>query len=236
QLCQTVAQSAPISSASTESTPKILLTKTPSVRGLDNFFDLFPDAYLIVIIRDGRALVESGVRSFDWNYENATRRWTKNAQTISNLKNKYKDSSRKLLVLRYEDLLKDEKSELIKVFDFLDLDANRFDFNRAKSLGVIGSSDLKKQGSDVHWEVKRKSQEFNPLERFSNWNQRKHRRFNWIAGTRMTEFGYKLEDSNHNKYLHVFENKLLDSMWQFRRIYSRVIQKIEGSLNKSSLT
>ena len=38
--------------------PKLLLTKTPNVIGLDNFFDLFPGAYLILLVRDGRAVVE----------------------------------------------------------------------------------------------------------------------------------------------------------------------------------
>ena len=36
-----------------ENGPKIMVTKTPSVVGFENFFDLFPDSYLILIIRDG---------------------------------------------------------------------------------------------------------------------------------------------------------------------------------------
>ena len=42
---------------------KVLLTKTPSAVGIDRFWDLFPDAKLILLVRDGRAVVESMVAS-----------------------------------------------------------------------------------------------------------------------------------------------------------------------------
>lgn len=48
---------------------KRVLTKTPSIRNLGNFFKLFPHARLLILIRDGRAVVESSVKSFDEGYE-----------------------------------------------------------------------------------------------------------------------------------------------------------------------
>src|SRR5947209_13766565 len=44
-----------------------LLTKTPSVRNVEHFFDFFPDAQLILLVRDGRTAVDSYVRSFGGN-------------------------------------------------------------------------------------------------------------------------------------------------------------------------
>ncbi|MEM9701460.1 MAG: sulfotransferase [Planctomycetota bacterium] len=63
-------------------TPRVLLTKSPSFVGLDYFCDLFPRAYLVLVVRDGRAVVESGVRSFDWDFEQAAYRWRDGADRL----------------------------------------------------------------------------------------------------------------------------------------------------------
>ena len=55
------------------SCPRRLVRKTPNVNNLELFFKLFPNAHLLIIIRDGRSVVESGVRSFHWNYETKMR-------------------------------------------------------------------------------------------------------------------------------------------------------------------
>lgn len=208
----------PSAPASEKNPPKILLTKTPSVVGAEHFFDLFPDDYLILLVRDGRAVVESGVRSFGWNHEDATRSWASKAKTILALKEKYKNKSEKLLLLKYEDVVKDEKTALLGIFDFLALDPDRFDFDRIKSLGVIGSSETKKEGGAVHWRRVEKKQDFNPLGRFSHWDRKKHDRFNWLAGHAMTQFGYNLETTGTNRYLLIARQRLLDLTWKAQKI------------------
>lgn len=205
--------------ASKKTTPKILLTKTPSVENLDNFFDLFPNAYLIIIIRDGRAVVESGVRSFNWNYEDATRKWRDGARSIIDLQGKYKNTNKKFLIIKYEDLFTDEKTELNRAFEYLEIDPTKFDFSSVQDLGITGSSEVKKKADAVHWQVTKKEKKFNPLARFSNWNRKKHDRFNWIAGSYMKKLGYTLEDSNSNTRLYEIKNKLLDSIWKIKTKY-----------------
>jgi sulfotransferase family protein len=209
--------------------PKILLTKTPSVVGIGNFFDFFPDAYLIIIIRDGRAVVESGVRSFDWNYEDATQVWKSGAHAILDLKRKHQNSNNKLLIVRYEDLFTDEKTELHRIFDFLSIAPKKFHFDHTKDLGITGSSETKKQADAVHWQVTDKTKEFKPLERFSNWDKKKHERFNWIAGRYMSKFGYDLEATTSNRYLYVIRNRFLDTKWILRKIflaYFKIVTKL----------
>ncbi len=71
-----------VSGSSVVSSPKRLVTKTPSIKNLQHFSTFFSNAHLIIVVRDGRALVESGVRSFDWDYEQATRAWADAARTI----------------------------------------------------------------------------------------------------------------------------------------------------------
>lgn len=201
-----------------ENGPKLLLTKTPSVAGIENFFDLFPDAYLIIIIRDGRAVVESGVRSFEWNYEDAMWRWREGARAILNLKENYQNSNKKFLIVKYEDLLMDEKCELLKIFGFLGLNPEVFDFDLAKSLGVTGSCEVKKHAGVVHWQEAEKGKDFNPLTRFSNWDRKRHERFNWIAESQMSRLGYDIEAISSNRYLSVIRNRFLDAKWALRRI------------------
>ena len=190
----------------------IFLTKTPSVTGLENIFEIFPEAFLILIIRDGRTVVESGVRSFDWDYEIATRKWAAAANTIYQIKKKYENTSKNFLIIKYEDLFTDEKSELIKMFNYLELNANDYNFDATAELGVTGSSDVRKQMGNVHWDATKKTQDFNPLARFKSWNTKRHDRFNWIAGKSMNNFGYKLHNDYSNKLTNIAKNKFYDAL------------------------
>jgi len=212
--------------------PKILLTKTPNVEGLENFFYLFPDAYLILLIRDGRAVVESGVKSFDWNYEDAMWRWRNRAQKILDFKEKYKNINNKFMILKYEDLVIDEKKNLLKIFDFLGIDHELFDFDRAQSLGVTGSSDLRKKAGTIHWKEQNKKRDFNPLLRFSNWDRKKHERFNWIAGQQMTEIGYELNLIKNKRALCIIRNKFFDLKMILRTNSSNIVRKTLKVLKK----
>jgi len=50
--------------AVTPTSPTRLVSKTPSVHNIRYFFQLFPEAHLLILVRDGWAVVESTVRSF----------------------------------------------------------------------------------------------------------------------------------------------------------------------------
>ncbi|MCG8351976.1 MAG: sulfotransferase [Chloroflexales bacterium] len=212
--------------------PKILLSKTPSVEGLEHFFVLFPEAYLIVIVRDGRAVVESGARSFDWKYEDAMQKWNAGARAILDLKEKYAKSNKKLLIVRYEDLVTDEKGELLKIFDFLGLAPELFDFDAAQSLGITGSSEIRQQTGTVHWQTVEKPKDFNPLTRFSNWDRKKHERFNWIAGRSMSRLGYELDAMSYNKPLAIMRNVFFDLKWIVKTIGFKIAREVVRSARR----
>jgi len=205
---------------------EILLTKTPTATGLENIFDMFPEALLILIIRDGRAVVESGVRSFDWDYEIAMRKWNAAADTIYKMKEKYDNSSKKLLVVKYEDLFTDEETELTRIFKYLDLDPGDYNFALTESLGVTGSSAVREQTGEVHWKPKKRSQDFNPLARFKDWDSKRHERFNWIAGESMRKFGYELQESKSNKHMSNVRNRLYDLQRTIASFTSKLFHKV----------
>jgi protein-tyrosine sulfotransferase len=175
-----------------ERTPVNLVSATPSVRNLHMFFDVFPNAAPIIIVRDGRALVESGVRSFGWDYDEGMRMWAAGARLIQDFCRNPKHEGKYLLV-RYEDLYTRTEQEMGKVLDFLGLDRSRYDFQASQNLGVMGSSELVKTDGSLHWKSIDKSAGFNPLARASEWSPHLRSRFEWIAGEQMRALGYMMD-------------------------------------------
>lgn len=176
-----------------DQTPISLVTATPSVCNLHMFFDLFPNAVPIIIVRDGRALVESGVRSFGWDYDEAMHMWAAGARHILDFCQNPKHEGKYLLV-HYEDLYIRTEEEMDKVLTFIGLDRRRYNFQNAKNLGVMGSSELVQAEGSLHWKSINKSADFNPLARASEWSPNLRSRFEWIAGEQMRALGYILDE------------------------------------------
>jgi hypothetical protein len=202
---------------------KRLITSTPSVENLQNFFQLFPNIHLLILVRDGRAVVESGVRSFNWDYEQAIREWNQAAQTIIKFDQIMKETSHPYLIVRYEDLYTDTEEQLRRIFAFLGLDAEIYDFEAAKHLPVYGSSDLLQQGNkNLHWEPIQRAASFTPIGRWKDWGSSLHKRFNWIAGNSMLQLGYTLHSQSKNQNLWILWNTLLDIKWKLRQQLRRL--------------
>jgi len=171
---------------------KRLVTKTPSVKNLDLFFKFFPQAYLLVLVRDGRAVVESAVRSFGIDYETGTRQWARAARAILRFRHDSENAADRMLLVRYEDLYSNLEAELRRILEFVHLPVEEYDFGTARSLPVRGSSTVSRPGStQVHWMPMEKTVEFQPLSRWRHWTRFRHERFNWIAASYLEAFGYK---------------------------------------------
>ena len=200
---------------------KRLVTKTPSVHNLEYFFKFFPKSCLIIIVRDGRSVVESGRRSFGWNYEMAMTRWAEASRAIQSFRRLNSESDHKYLIVRYEDLYSNIEQELPRVLAFLNLDIEKYDLEAAKNLPVRGTSDLKKIGrKEIHWDSTEKHQGFAPLARWNGWGRYLHERFNSIAGEYSTHFGYQLMQFPNNRFLWNVWNGILNIrlsiLWKLR--------------------
>ncbi len=167
-----------------------LVTKTPRADRLALYPWIFPDHPLLIIIRDGRSLVESAVRSFGWTYRKAIERWARGARRILEFDRDERDRDCWYLVVRYEDLVTDLDGELRRILAFLKLSPARYDFDEARALPVRGSSALKSAGQTLHWTPVAKSHDFNPLDRASGWTARQHRQFARKAGYLQELLGY----------------------------------------------
>jgi sulfotransferase family protein len=168
-----------------------LLLRSPTCEGIEFAMSLFPDAQIILLVRDGPATVESGRRSFGWWYEEGMRAWRRSARRVLALGDG-KHRHRCHLV-RFEDLFADPAREIVKLAEFLDLDPDTYPFGRIDALAVLGSSTFgRKPGEPVHWRPVPRTADFNPLARARSWPRWRLKRFTWLAGAELARLGYPI--------------------------------------------
>jgi hypothetical protein len=88
------------------------------------------------------------------------------------------------------------EEELRRIFAFLDLDPEKYDWGRALSQPVRGSSSFKPEGAAeaLTWAPVQKTSSFDPNTRFAAWSPRQHARFNHVAGHLLSRFGYERKE------------------------------------------
>jgi hypothetical protein len=169
-----------------------LLTKSPSVHHIDRIFRFFPRARVVILVRDGRSVAQSCMATFGWEFERAARSWAAAAHEIRRFTEKNgAEHGHRFRVVRYEDLVRDLRGSLGPILRFLDLDEGAFDYASASHLPVRGSSAYFGPGRNtVHWDPVPRGADFDPTERWRDWDAERHERFDWIAGAQLRYFGY----------------------------------------------
>jgi hypothetical protein len=178
-----------------------LLTKTPDVTELPNFFSLFPDAHLLVLVRDGRSVVESTVRSFGFPPHHVARWWASAADRVIDFQPAQKPGNRRYRMVRYEDLVCEPAREMSEILSFLGLAAETYDFQGIEKMPVFGSSNTRNESGHWEWKISDDSGNLGALERWSGWSRNQHERFNWIAGKQLTKLGYSEVRFSDRKWL-----------------------------------
>jgi len=192
-----------------------LVSKSPSVHNLERFFCFFPTARLLVLIRDGRAVTQSCMDTFGWDFERAARAWAEAAREIERFGVTHAERADRWRVVRYEDLVDDLDGTLPGILRFAGLDPSTYDMEAARALPVRGSSTYFGPGrSSVHWEPVEKGPAFSPSRRWLSWSPRQLERFEWIAGDEHRALGYGGEGTPRRPASprHV----LLDGWWRTR--------------------
>jgi hypothetical protein len=170
---------------------KRLLTKTPSVQNLDSFFTWFPDAYLIVLVRDGAAVAESCVRTFGWTYDQAISQWASAAETILACESRLgADGAGQYRRVRDEELVDDPVAVVTGLLRFVGCDPDAADSNAIATLPVRGSSTFRGESQRVHWNPVPRTSEFQPCSRAAHWAPELWSRYAWLAGTAAGRLGY----------------------------------------------
>lgn len=170
---------------------KRLLFKTPSVRYLNYFFTLFPDENLIILIRDGRDVVQSAIKSWpQLNFDRLCYEWSISAQMCLSFCANHLKYSKSYLLVKYENIFESPQDFIIDACKKFELDLEKYPFDEIENVPLLGSSTVKPNG-EVAWDenVKRSS-EFNPIGRWQEWNPEIKQAFKDIAGQSLIDLGY----------------------------------------------
>ena len=168
---------------------------------------------LLLLVRDGRNVVASNVRSFDVNEEAARQEWASAGRAILDFDERNRGAVSAYRVVRYEDLLDELESTMTEVLRCCDLDPDGFDFAAAAGAPVRGSSTVRRDGADVHWEPVAKDDAFRPNERWREWTPYQHARFAEVAGDVQRALGYPLGIRGASDRLGPVARRVDDTTW-----------------------
>ena len=203
------------------------ISKTPHIENPELFFRFFPHAKLLILVRDGRSVIESGMQTFGWRREAALHSIAGSAATINNFKLENASNRDKFRILHYEELWKDTPGQLRELLSFLQLDPDQYDFDQAVDLPVRGSSELKTKGhQSIHWDPVKKTPDFDPMSRFTDWSPAMHYRYNRVAGPAMKALGYSSMAVNDSGRFYRLQSLFLDAIWTLKTLARPLVNRL----------
>lgn len=175
-----------------EETPveKRILIKVPSVQYLHYFWTMYPNAHLMLLVRDGRDLVDSTVRTWPQiSFPMACLRWKRAANMVYRFHKHYAGLQIGYWCARFEDAVQDPEGFVHEACRRFDLDVARYPFERIEGIRIRGSSRLPQQGK-VIWNPREKPAGFKPIGYWQDWSPYRKWLFKWIAGDMLVRLGY----------------------------------------------
>jgi hypothetical protein len=139
--------------ANTDDSISYVVCKTPKPNNLDSFNSFFPDSKLIILLRDGRDIIDSYSNTFNSGFIRSCRQWYIKAQEVNRFL-KSNEPQSKFLVVKYENLLTHHQEELARICEYLGISLDHFPKNLLDSLPLVGSSQVKSKNGLVEWSAK----------------------------------------------------------------------------------
>jgi protein-tyrosine sulfotransferase len=168
-----------------------ILLKVPSVQHLSQFFDVFPHEHLLVLIRDGRDLVESTLRTWPWlQFWQVCVRWNRAARMVLAMHEHLANAKPTgYWLARYEDAVNAPQVFVREACRRFGLDEERYPFDQIDGIPVQGSSILAQDGK-VTWEPVERTEDFRPLGYWQAWSALRKWLFKALAGQSLLALGY----------------------------------------------
>jgi hypothetical protein len=204
------------------------IAKTPHPRNVDGFSKLFPDGYLLILVRDGRSVTESMMQTWKTPFDQAVWKWKEGAGAVCEFIREHGRSGSWHQVIHYEDLVQDTPSVLRSIFEAAHLDADLYPYSDLENTKVVGSSTFRDENEDDVWTEQEPGDDFDPLSRFASWSADQHNRFEWLAGAELRELGYPLEKGRHTASERV--RHLLRDLRRVPRLTRNMVSKALGQL------
>lgn len=196
--------------------------KDPNFNNIGNFFDIFPEQRLIIILRDGRDIVSSSIKASI--YKRSYHSWTKHylrkvsravkrhqyfysymwAERVKDFNkflssDAYKSNRDKVLVVKYEEILQQPEAEGKRIFEFCGVSSEKEILDQLRNIEVMGSSFLGKSGIEdakkPNWNPVDKPKEFKPMGRWKDWDKLDKIIFKKFAGDALIQLGYEKNNS-----------------------------------------
>jgi hypothetical protein len=198
--------------------PGHVFLKDPSVKNIDRFFDVFPDARLIILIRDGRDNVASSMKAGlavrdrqtkaertrkrinHWlrrDFVSAARDWSIAVKRVTSFDAEFKDSryASQYLIVRYEDVYRDPRRMAERIFSFMGVPWDQGILDAVANADVVGSSFYSSaRREDAHkpnWKPTPRTEAFQPVGRWKRWSTLQKSLFKRIAGKQLISTGYE---------------------------------------------
>lgn len=169
---------------------KRLLIKVPRAAYLGNFATMFPMEDSLFLMRDGRNLTQSTLKTWpDKSFEATAKSWNDATRLMLKVLSMYK-GDRVCKMYRYEELAADPSGFAQSLCENFDLDPDLYPFEKVQSLPTRGASSTSQAGQ-VDWSPKEKPRGFKSSEHWKNWGESKRERFKIIAGSTLIESGYE---------------------------------------------
>jgi hypothetical protein len=169
-----------------------LLVKTPSVQYITHFYSMFPHECLVLLVRDGRDVVHSTLRTWPrLTFLQACLRWRRSADAVLRAKAAFQRSRKdQYFLARFEEAVSDPSKFVRALCRHTGLDAGKFPFDQIDKVKVIGSSKLTKPGEAVEWQWLAKPKGFQPTGHWHQWSTARKVMFRAVAGRQLMNLGY----------------------------------------------
>ncbi|HUF73001.1 MAG TPA: sulfotransferase [Gammaproteobacteria bacterium] len=172
---------------------KRMLLKAPNVRYLNWFHVVFPFENLLLLMRDGRDVVSSTIKTWPKRkrgFGEVCKRWNDSARVLLDFESR-RAKMDGFLSARFEQIVKDPESFAASACDAFDLNAEAYPFDKIGDLPVRGSSTVvPSKARGTGWDPIEKPKDFSPTDRWKDWSPAQKRTFKKIAGSTLVDAGY----------------------------------------------
>ena len=198
--------------------PGHVFIKDPSVKHIDQFFELFPDAKLLLLVRDGRDNVASTVKAglavrasttavdqarmrlnhiLRRDFAAAARDWAAGVTRIVKFDEQFKSTplASRYMIVRYEDIFRNPRPMAERMFSFMEVPFDDRILEAVENAEVVGSSFYGSSGQEdarkPNWTATPKTEAFQPTGRWKKWSAAEKSLFKRIAGPQLVRMGYE---------------------------------------------
>lgn len=167
-----------------------MLLKAPGVQYLNYFFSVFPGENLLLLVRDGRDIVHSTLKTWpQLRFFMVCRRWRRSAEMVSHFHSVHNARRKGYWLARFEDAVQDPEAFVTEACERFGLDVQQYPFEKIEAVRVHGSSSLRVEGKVV-WDHMEPPKNFSPVGHWQGWSPGKKLLFKRLAGQALIDLGY----------------------------------------------